>query len=427
MKKTLKDLKSFILLWSSQALSQLGSSMTSFALSIWVYEKTGSALQSAGLLVSNYAPYVLVSIFAGALSDKWNKKKTMLICDLIAGISTLVTLILINKNLLMPWHLYIINAVNGLMNTFQQPASEVAMSIITPREYYHKTSGLKTFSRSLITIANPLISTTVYSFFGIKTVCIIDLITFAIAFVVLLFFIPINETKSDSKKADMIVLIKEGAKYLQTNRLILNIILFLAGINFVASAVDTVLVPLVLSKTNGNERILGIVTSFSGIAMMVGSILSTISKEPKDKAKAIYLSITISMLFENFILAFSDSPIAWCIGQVVGWLPIPFFNASYDCLFNTTIPETMRGRVYSYRNALQFFLIPVGNIMGGIMVDNIFEPFMAKQNVMGIYCKLFGVGKGSGAAMTMFVLGIIGIIVCLIFKDKIIIKDRIEK
>ena len=401
--------------------------MTSFALSIWVYEKTGSALQSAGLLVSNYAPYVLVSIFAGALSDKWNKKKTMLICDLIAGISTLVTLILINKNLLLPWHLYIINAINGLMNTFQQPASEVAMSIITPREYYHKTSGLKTFSRSLITIANPLISTTVYSFFGIITVCIIDLITFVIAFVVLLFFIPINETKSDSKKADMIVLIKEGAKYLQTNRLILNIILFLAGINFVASAVDTVLVPLVLSKTNGNERILGIVTSFSGIAMMVGSILSTISKEPKDKAKAIYLSITISMLFENFILAFSDSPIAWCIGQVVGWLPIPFFNASYDCLFNTTIPETMRGRVYSYRNSLQFFLIPVGNIMGGIMVDNIFEPFMAKQNTMGIYCKLFGVGKGSGAAMTMFVLGIIGIIVCLIFKDKIIIKDRIEK
>ena len=427
MKKTLKELKSFILLWSSQALSQLGSSMTSFALSIWVYEKTGSALQSAGLLVSNYAPYVLVSIFAGALSDKWNKKKTMLICDLIAGISTLVTLILINKNLLMPWHLYIINAVNGLMNTFQQPASEVAMSIITPREYYHKTSGLKTFSRSLITIANPLIATTVYSFFGIKTVCIIDLITFAIAFVVLLFFISINEAKSDSKKADMIVLIKEGAKYLQTNRLILNIILFLAGINFVASAVDTVLVPLVLSKTNGNERILGIVTSFSGIAMMAGSILSTISKEPKDKAKAIYLSITISMLFENFILAFSDSPIAWCIGQVVGWLPIPFFNASYDCLFNTTIPENMRGRVYSYRNALQFFLIPVGNIMGGIMVDNIFEPFMAKQNVMSIYCKLFGVGKGSGAAVTMFVLGIIGIIVCLIFKDKIIIKDRIEK
>ena len=247
MSKALKDLKNFILLWSTQSLSQLGSSMTSFALSIWIYEKTGSALQSAGLLVSNYAPYVLVSIFAGALSDKWNKKKTMLICDLIAAFGTIVTLILIMNNLLEPWHMYVINAVNGLMNTFQQPASEVAMSVITPKQYYHKTSGMRTFSRSLITILNPLLSTSIYSFFGIKIVCIIDLITFAIAFLTLLLFVNIKETISETKNTDTLTLIKEGRQYLKSHQLILNIILFLSGINLVASAFDTVVVPLVLS------------------------------------------------------------------------------------------------------------------------------------------------------------------------------------
>ena len=420
MKNTIKELRNFLLLWSTQALSQLGSSMTSFALSIWIYEKTGSALQSAGLLVSNYAPYVLVSIFAGALSDKWNKKKTMLVCDLIAAFGTVITFVLICENLLMPWHMYIINAVNGLMNTFQQPASEVAMSIITPKKYYHKTSGMKSFSRSLVTILNPLLATAIYSFFGIKVVCVIDLVTFAIAFLVLLFLIQIQETKTESKSEDTITLIKEGGKYLQTNRLILNIILFLSGINFVASAFDTVIVPLVLSKTGGNETILGIVTSFSGIAMLAASLLITFIPESKNKAKTIYVSLLISMLFENFLIALSDSPVIWCIGQIVGWFPIPFFTASYDVLFNTTIPEDMRGRVYSYRNSLQFFLIPVGNLFGGFMVDNIFEPLMSRQEPTSVLCRMFGVGKGSGAALSMFVLGILGVLVCLVFKNKIL-------
>ena len=70
MKNSIKELKTFLILWSTQSLSQLGSAMTNFALTLWLYQKTGSALQTALLAVCSYAPYVLVSIFAGALSDR---------------------------------------------------------------------------------------------------------------------------------------------------------------------------------------------------------------------------------------------------------------------------------------------------------------------------------------------------------------------
>ena len=76
---TLKELKNFILLWLTQSLSALGSAMTNFALVIWLYGDSGSALQTALLTVCSYAPYVLMSIFAGAVSDRWNKKAVMLI------------------------------------------------------------------------------------------------------------------------------------------------------------------------------------------------------------------------------------------------------------------------------------------------------------------------------------------------------------
>ena len=95
MKHTIYELKTFLTLWATQALSQLGSAMTSFALTLWLYQKTGSALQTALLSICSYAPYVVLSIFAGALSDRWDKKKTMLACDAFAACCTLGVLFLL--------------------------------------------------------------------------------------------------------------------------------------------------------------------------------------------------------------------------------------------------------------------------------------------------------------------------------------------
>ena len=82
-KNKLHQLKDFLILWSTQSMSQLGSSITAFALTLWLYEKTGSSLSTAALTICSYAPYVMMSIFAGALTDRFDKKKTMLICDVL--------------------------------------------------------------------------------------------------------------------------------------------------------------------------------------------------------------------------------------------------------------------------------------------------------------------------------------------------------
>ena len=181
--------KQFYILWSTQSLSQLGSAMTGFALTLWLYEKTGSALSTAALTICTYAPYVIMSIFAGAISDRYDKKITMLLCDALAAFTTILVFVLYRTDALSIWHLYAINAFSGLMNTVQQPASEVAYTLIVPKEQYQRTSGLQSLSRSLISIGNPLIASAVYGNLGLDAVMIVDLTTFGIAFLSLLFFI----------------------------------------------------------------------------------------------------------------------------------------------------------------------------------------------------------------------------------------------
>ena len=407
-----KKLRDFYILWSTQSLSQLGSAMTSFALTLWLYEKTGSALSTAALTICTYAPYVVMSIFAGAVSDKYDKKKTMLVCDAMAALTTVIVFVLYKTDLLSMWHLYAVNAVSGLMNTVQQPASEVAYTLVVPKEHYQKISAFQSLARSVIAIGNPLIASALYGLAGLDAVIAVDLFAFAAAFLALLLLIQLPDAFSEVKKEEKVLkLAKEGLRFLKDHPSVLYVILFMSGVNLIASAFDAVLPALVIPQ-RGNG-VLGIVTSCSGIAMVLGSLLMTVMPKPKDRVRVIYLTMLFSLGIENFLLAFSRNPVLWCIGQVIGWILVPVMGANQNVIMRNSIPVELQGRVYACRNTLQFFTIPIGLAMGGFMVDKVCEPFMDVHRSSAFWTMLFGCGKGSGAALMMFILGVAGIAWCL--------------
>lgn len=416
MKTEYKQLKPYLLLWGTQTLSALGSGMTSYALVLWLYLRTGSALQTALLSVCSYAPYVVMSVFAGALSDRWDKKRTMLVCDLLAAATTVAVLALIRADALLPWHLYAINAVNGLMNTVQQPAGEVAATLLIPKGLYQQTSGLRSLSQSLNSILTPVLATALFAFGGMGWVIAVDLATFGAAFLTLWLFIPIPKAGEGEKPREgLLASAGEGLGWLKRNPLILTLILFLAAINLVASTYDAVLPAMVLPRQGGGEAALGLVNACVGLATLAGSVFAAALPAPKNRVRAICLALLFSMSTENFILAFTDSPLAWCVGAVLGWLPIPLMNANMDVIFRSTIPLEMQGRVYACRNTLQFFTIPVGFLLGGALTDRVFEPLMASQGAGSPLAALFGMEKGSGAALLFAVIGVCGVLVCLAF------------
>ena len=409
----LEEMRSYLLLWFTQMISGLGSAMTAYALVIWSYTQAGSALRTALLMVCSYAPYVICSIFAGALSDRWDKKKTMLVCDALAAFSTLMVLGLLKSGALRIWHLYIVNALSGLMNTFQQPASEVATSALLKREYYQKVGGLRYLSNSLNSILTPIITTAILGLWGIDVVIAIDLISFAGAFIVLLLFIPIPKTEPKNAKESILRSAAEGVRWLKGNPGIFHLMLFLAGINLVASMFNAALPAMILSKAS--ETALGTVNSVTGIAMLAGSLLASVLPTPKSRVKAIWVCLMLSMCTENFFLAFGSSTWVWCFGAVLGWIALPWMSANLEAVNRLNIPLEIQGRVFAARNSFQFFTIPVGYFLGGVLVDQVFEPIMAARTE-GLLVRLFGSGKGSGAAFLFALLWLAGIAVCLIFR-----------
>lgn len=414
---TLYEMRTYLTLWASQMFSGLGSAMTAYALVIWSYTQEGSALKTALLMVSSYAPYVILSIFAGALSDRWDKKRTMLVCDALAAACTVVTLVMFKQGQLRIWHLYVINMVNGTMNTVQRPAADVAVSRLLPKKYYQKVGGLNYFSRSVNSILTPVIATAILGLAGMEAVIAFDLVSFAVAFLVLALFIRIPKGEEVStRKEGVLQAAGEGVRYLQKEQGIFGLILFLAAINLVASVYEAALPAMILSREGGSEKVLGLVNATVGVTTLLGSILSFFIREPKSRVRVICNCLLFSMGFENFLLAFGRTPFVWCLGAFLGWIAIPLMSTNLDAILRLNIPDTMQGRVFAVRNSLQFFTIPIGYLLGGLLVDRVFEPIMEKQDSSGLLTLLFGEGKGSGAALLYFVLAFCGIGVCLYFR-----------
>lgn len=413
-----KGLRKFFILWSTQAFSSFGSSMTSYALIVWAYQQSGSALLTGLLTVSFYAPYVLLSFFAGTLSDRWDKKKTMLAADFLAAVGTCLTLLLLLQGSLKVWYIYPISIWNGIVGSLQNPASEVAITLITPPEKYHQTSGLRAFSHSLITVLTPIFATALLTLLGLEAVMLFDLFSFAIAFLTLGLFIHFPQ-QTCLPETSLAGSLKQGISYLKENRGILDLILFLAGINLVSSMCDNALPALILPMKTKGSFVLGLVNATSGIACLIGSALVSVLPPAKRKFTVITAALFLSMAIENFFLAFSANVPVWCISTFVSWLVIPFMSANMEVIMRNKIPIELQGRVFAARNTLQYFTIPLGYLLSGALIDYLFEPFMASLGNGHFLASLFGHGKGAGTAMLFFFLWIAGMGVCLLFcRDK---------
>ncbi|MBQ9855207.1 MAG: MFS transporter [Clostridia bacterium] len=425
--KTIGEMRLYLILWFTQMLSGLGSAMTAFALVVWSYSFEGSALKTALLMVCSYTPYVLFSVFAGAISDKWNKKKILLASDTVSAITTVIVLVLIKTDQLRLYHLYILNAVSGLMNTIQQPASEVVTTLILPKKHYQRVGSLRYLSSSLSSILTPILAAAVMGLFGMEWVIAFDLATFVIAFFVLLFFIDVpEESGKETKKESFFESAKTGLDFLKREKGVFALMLFLAAINFVASMYNAAFPAMVLSLAS--ETQMGAVNAVVGITTLIGSVIASFMKTPKSRIKAIWLCLMVSMCTENLFLALGRNVYVWSIGAFLGWIMIPLMNANLDAIMRLKIPRKIQGRVFAARNSFQFFTIPLGYLMGGALVDHVFEPFMAAFGDNRVLQTLFMSGKGSGAKLFFFFLWIAGIFVCLAFrKNKHILKLEQDK
>jgi len=409
--KDIIKLRSFVLLWFGQSISSLGSSMTSFAITIWAFERTGSALtlSISGMLIM--APKMVLGVLVGPFIDRMNKKTIMLISDIGAGLCTLTLFLLLRADSLEIWHIYSLNFVSSILGSFQYPANDVAISLIVPNKYYIKASGMQSFSSGIIQILSPIFAAFLLGFTDMSVVIIFDFVTLVFACSTLAFLVKIPFVRKIigqkfSIKHHLFEL-RSGFSIIWDSTLLKKLLLFMAIINLLAGLTYyNILSPMILARSGYNAKVLGFVNGAIGLGGIMGGFLIIFMPTMKSKVKTMFLYAGLSFFFGDILFAFGNSMWTWGIAGFLSSVFIPPLVANESYFWRTIIPIEVQGRAFSFRYAMKSGMIPVGMLIGGILADGVFEPFMASESNPLSF--IFNSGKGMGMALMFLITGILG-------------------
>ncbi len=400
----------YVVLWLSQGVSQLGSSMTAFALVLWMYEQSSSALAVSVMSFCQFVPFLLVSVFAGVFVDRHRKKVVMLVSDAVAALASLSVLVFFLAGTLSPWHIYLMNVIVGITTAFQQPAASVAVAKIVPEDKLSNVSGMNSFSSNLVVVFSPMLAAVFFSAGGLPLILFCDLLSFLTAFCVLLFLIAIPEELGREEFVSPFAGIGVGFRFLKREKGILYLMVTMAALNFFSRLTyENILSPMILARSSSDSVVLGSVNGCMGIGGILGGVLVSVKGESRKKADLIYRSAALSFLLGDLVMAVGRNVFFWSFAAFAASLPLPFLMAAQNLILYKKVPEAIQGRVFAARNVLQFCTIPFGILLGGYLADHVFEPLMSSGiGIADFLGKIVGTGAGSGMAVMFLCTGICG-------------------
>ena len=224
----------FTIVWSGQIISVLASSMTNFALTIWAYQETGSAVALGVMQASFLVPFLLLTPLAGVWVDRYNRKLMMMVSDLTAVLATCGILALNLTGHLQIWHLYAASVLNGLGNTFQWPAYSSAISTMIPKEKYNRANGMMSLIDSGPGVLAPLLAGMLLPVIHLHGILFLDVATFLVAIITLLIVNIPQPPRTVEVQAGSGNLFKEatfGFKYIFNRKGLLGLLLFFICLN----------------------------------------------------------------------------------------------------------------------------------------------------------------------------------------------------
>ena len=406
--------KDFFVLWLTQSISSLGTSMTSYALILWSYRQLGTASSIAYLSAFTFLPSVFFSFITGTIADRWNKKLVMAVGDSVAALGTIAVLALHLTGRLMPWHLYLINFTLSCMNAFQNPAANVVITLLTPKKHFARANGLFAMSGSISSLITPMVATAVFAVGGLTPVLLIDLSTFAVAVSALLFLIRVPEIpRAVRKDESFLKSCLFGVQYLMRNKAMLNMIVLFMWLNLFAHIGSMGIAPaLILARTGDNEAALGVFSTAMGIGSLIGGVLMSLWRPAKSRSKTILLSCLVMSFLVDFPLAFGRTLPIWAAGALIGNIFMPILNANLTACMRVKVPVELQGRVFSARDTIQLWTMPVGLFLGGALADRVFEPLMAQTTgLRRVLAIIVGDDAGSGMALQILLTAGVTIVI----------------
>lgn len=362
--------KNIILFLTSQTVSLFGSALVQYAITWYITLKTQSGIMMTISIVCGFLPTFFLSPFAGVWADRYNRKLLIILSDSMIAIATLVLAILFLMGYDSIWLLFVTSAVRSMGAGIQNPTVGAFIPQLVPEEKLTKVNATNSSIQSLVTLVSPMLSGALLTMTNIEVIFFIDVITAAIAVLILLLLlhVPVHAKALEKQNISYFEDMREGISYVKNHGFVKTIFIFCA-IYFVLVAPLSFLTPLQVTRSFGKEvwRLTATEITFS-IGMMLGGITMAYWGGFKNKLHTMVLSIFVIAIAT---FALGTIPIFWIylfLMSLIGFV-LPMFNTPFTVLLQQKVEPDFLGRVFGVLSMISSSLMPLAMLVYGPMAD----------------------------------------------------------
>ena len=415
----------YLIIWIGQVTSTIGSSLTSFALSLWIYDETGSVSLFALNLLAYTIPSLITKPFAGVLADRWHRKWLILGGDTGSALMTLIVFALASSNTLAIWHIYLLTAGNAVFLSLQWPAYMATIPLIVPQGQLGRASGLTQVGDAVGQLLGPLIAGSLYVMHGVgvRGILLIDFTTFLLAVATML-MVPIPRHKGTQEirantlqparsiygtmrheLKNIFNEMKLAWEYVRVRTGLFHLLLYFTIINFLEEFMYPLAQPLLFEIAEPDEA--GQAIFIMALGMVLGIGIMTIWGGPKRRMNGILIPGVVAGIALS-LLGLRPSLELMIVGGFLYFITLPIIEGSDQVIWQTKVAEEMQGRVFALTGMIATILNPLALIVAGPLSDYVFEPLLQPDGRLADSVgRITDVGDGRGIGFFIVLLGLI--------------------
>ena len=418
-------MKNFYKLWLGELISNIGSGMTAFALSVYVYEKTGSVSYISLITLLSFMPSIILSPIGGLLADRYDRRLLMIIGDLFSGLGLVYILwnIQAGEKSIVP--IFVGITFSSIFTSLLEPSYRATLTDILDEENYAKASGLIQAAGSAKYLISPVIAGMILSVADIRVILLLDILTFITTCLMIFLVRKSMNSEMQNYKKDSFKGLLEGLFIIKENRGVYSLVIIMFFVCFFMGFIQILIRPMILALSN--VKTAGMMESLCALGLLIGSLWIGIAGIKKNYSKILavacfFCGIFMSMTGVNENLAIIG------ISTFLFFSTLPFMNSCADVLVRVSVPNELQGRVWGLISLITQMGTVTAYIISGVMADYIFEPMFNKNGILveniGM---IIGTGKGRGIGFMLILSGIGMLIMAIVIWKNGEIREVSEK
>lgn len=405
----------FLLLWSGDFISAIGSGLTSFGLGVYIFQQTGKASLMALITLFAFLPSLLLAPLAGVLADRYDRRTLMIIGDSFSAVGLLFILGSLLQGEAQFWQICVGVTISSVFASLLEPAYKATITDLLTPEQYSKASGLVQIAGSAKYLISPVLAGFLLTISDIRLLLVLDICTFFVTVATTLTVkkgLQTKKTRKDGQNFSFTLELRAGWNALSGQKGILTLVVMGSLITFCLGFIQTLASPMILSFSDSVS--LGTLMTVITLGMLVSSIVLGGITIKKGYARMLSVSLFGAGVFMA-LFGLRENILFMGAAGFLFFAMLPFANASLDYLLRTNIDNRMQGRAWGLIGLISQLGYVAAYAVSGLLADYLFTPLLLPGDALsGNVGKVLGVGAGRGIGLLIVLAGILLCITSLI-------------